>query len=104
MFGTGYGEKWMNAAIESGKWCEAVMKGGRTFTTAWRKEEKRSAELRQKKRKAEEANKVPIVLSVTARQLRRFNAALIGPHKGPPKRLWLFLCLAEIPFTRSITL
>ena len=52
----------------------------------WRKEEEKAAESRRKKREAEASDKVTVAPGVTAGQLRRFRAALIGPLQGPPKR------------------
>ena len=41
---------------------------------------------RQKKRDAEEADKVEVAPGVTVASLRRFRTALIGPTQGLPKR------------------
>ena len=41
---------------------------------------------RQKKREAEEADKVEVAPGVTVASLRRFRTALIGPTQGLPKR------------------
>ena len=54
--------------------------------TAWAKEEKKASEHRQRKREAEEADKVEVAPGVTVANLRRFRAALIGPTQGLPKR------------------
>ena len=59
------------------------MEGGRTFMATWRKDEERAAEVRRNKREAEEADKTPIALGVTAGQLRRYRAALTGPLPPP---------------------
>ena len=40
----------------------------------------------QKKRDAEEADKVEVAPGVTVASLRRFRTALIGPTQGLPKR------------------
>ena len=84
LFGIGDGEGWKTVALDPGKWWEVVMDGGRTFMVAWRKEEERAAEVRRNKRNAEEADTTPIAPGVTAGQLRRFGAALIGPPPPPP--------------------
>ena len=52
-----------------------------------REEEKEKAsENRQRKREAEEANKVEVASGVTVESLRRYRAALIRPTQGLPKR------------------
>ena len=66
LFGIGDGEGWKTVALDPDKWWEVVMEGGRTFMAAWRTEEERAAELRRKKREAEEADKAPIAPGVTA--------------------------------------
>ena len=56
---------------------------------AWVREKKRASENRQqRKREAEEADKVEVEVApeVTVVSLRRFRAALIGPTQGLPKR------------------
>ena len=53
---------------------------------AWVQEEEKAPENRQKKREAEEADKVEVAPGVTVGSLRRFRAALIGPTQGLPKR------------------
>ena len=73
-------------ALNPDKWWEVVMEGGRTFVTASRTEEERAAEVRRNKREEEEADKTPIAPGVTAGQLRRFRAALIGPLPPRPRR------------------
>ena len=45
--------------------------------TAWVKEEENASKHRQRKREAEEADKVEVVPGVTVASLRRFRAALI---------------------------
>ena len=86
LFGIGGSEGWRTAALEPGRWFEMVTEGSRRFMAAWRKEEEKGAESRRKKREAEAADKVTVAPGVTAGQLRRFRAALIGPLQGPPKR------------------
>ena len=54
---------------------------------AWVKEEEKASEHRQRKREAEEANKVEVAPGVTVASLRRFRAALVGPTQG------LFVCM-----------
>ena len=53
--------------------------------TAWRKEEEKVVGNRQRKREAEEAEKVVVVPKFTAGKLRRYRAAMVGPFPGPPK-------------------
>ena len=56
---------------------------------AWVRDEKKVSENRQRKREAEEADKIEVAPRVTVASLRRFRAALIGPTPGLPKRRWL---------------
>ena len=58
---------------------------------AWVKEEENASNQRQKKREAEEADKVEVGPGVTVTSLRPFRAALIGPTQGLPKRRRLCL-------------
>ena len=53
---------------------------------AWVKKEENASDQRQKKREAEEADKVEVAPGVTVASLRRFRAALIGPTQGLTKR------------------
>ena len=48
----------------------------------WVKEEEKASKHRQRKREAEEADKVEVAPGVTVASLRRFRAALIGPTQG----------------------
>ena len=50
------------------------------------REEENASNQRQKKRDAEEADKVEVAPGVTVASLRRFRTALIGPTQGLPKR------------------
>ena len=50
------------------------------------KEEEKASEDRQRKREAEEADKVDVAPGVTVASLRRFGIALIGPTQRHPKR------------------
>ena len=50
------------------------------------REEENASNQRQKKRDAEEADKVEVAPGVTVASLRRFRTALIGPTQGFPKR------------------
>ena len=52
----------------------------------WVKEEEKGSEHRQRKREAEEAEKVELAPAVTVASLRRFRAALIRPTQRLPKR------------------
>ena len=59
---------------------------GCRFMAAWvKEEEKASKHWRQRKREAEEVDKVEIGPGVTVASLRRFRAALIGPTQGLSK-------------------
>ena len=55
------------------------------------KEEENASGYRQRKREAEEADKVEVAPGVTVASLRHFRAALIGPTQGLPKRRRLCL-------------
>ena len=77
---------WNTAALDPGVWYSAVHEGGRRFMAAWVKEEENASSHRQKKREAEEADKVEVAPGVTVPSLRRFRAALIGPTQGLTKR------------------
>ena len=59
---------------------------GCRFMAAWVREEENASNQRQKKRDAEEADKVEVAPGVTVASLRRFQTALIGPTQGLPKR------------------
>ena len=52
----------------------------------WRDEEESAAITRQRKREAEEVDKVVVASRVSVGQLRRFRAALLGPSLAPLKR------------------
>ena len=73
-------------ALDPGAWYNTVREGGCRFMAAWVKEEENASDQRQKKREAEEADKVEVAPGVTVASLRRFRAALIGPTQGLPKR------------------
>ena len=77
---------WSTAALDPGVWYSTVREGGCRFMAAWAKEEENASNKRQKKREAEEADKVEVAPGVTVASLRRFRAALIGPTEGFPKR------------------
>ena len=81
----GIGGDWQAAALERGAWDDTVIEGGRRFVVGWREEEESTAITRQKKREAEEADKVVVASGVTVGQLRRFRAALLGPSLAPLK-------------------
>ena len=53
---------------------------------AWVREEENASNQRQKKREAEEADKIEVAPGVTVASLRHFRTALIGPTQGFPKR------------------
>ena len=53
---------------------------------AWVREEENASNQRQKKREAEETDKVEVAPGVTLASLRHFQTALSGPTHGLPKR------------------
>ena len=78
---------WSTAALDPWLWYSAVHEGGCRFMAAWWVKKKENASShRQKKREAEEADKVEVAPGVTVASLRRFRAALIGPTQGLTKR------------------
>ena len=77
---------WKTAALDPGVWYNTVQEGGCRFMAAWVREEENASNQRQKKRDAEEADKVEVAPGVTVASLRRFRTALIGPTQGLPKR------------------
>ena len=58
---------------------------------AWMREEENASNQPQKKREAEEADKVEVAPGVTVASLRYFRTALIGSTQGLPKRRRLCL-------------
>ena len=72
--------------LDPGAWYNTVHEGGCRFMAAWVREEEIASDQRQKKREAEEADKVEVAPGVTVASLRRFRTALIGPTQGLPKR------------------
>ena len=54
----GIGGEWTAVALERGAWDDTVVKGGRRFMAGWRDEEESAAITRQRKREAEEVDKV----------------------------------------------
>ena len=77
---------WRTAALDPGTWYNKVHEGGCRFMAVWMREEDASNQ-RQKKREAEEADKVEVAPGVTVASLRRcFRTALNGPTQGLPKR------------------
>ena len=77
---------WKTAALDPGAWYNTVQEGGCRFMAAWVREEENASNQRQKKRDAEEADKVEVAPGVTVASLRRFRTALIGPTQGLPER------------------
>ena len=77
---------WKAATLERGAWDDTVIEGGRRFMAGWREEEENAAISRQRKREAEEADKVVVASGLTVGQLIRFRAALLGPSLAPLKR------------------
>ena len=51
---------WSTAALDPGVWYSTVHEGGCRFMAAWVKEEENASNQRQKKREAEEADKVEV--------------------------------------------
>ena len=82
---------WNTAALDPGAWYSTIREGDCRFMVAWVKEEEKASEHRQRKREAEEADKVEVAPGVTVASFRRFRAALIGPTQGLPKRRRLCL-------------
>ena len=70
---------WKTAALDPGAWYNTVHEGGCRFMAAWAREEGNASNQRQKKREAEEADKVEVAPGVTVASLTRFRTALIGP-------------------------
>ena len=71
---------WSTAALDPpAVWYSALHEGGCRFMSTWVKEEEHTSSHRQKKREAEEADKVEVARGVTVASLRRFRPALIGP-------------------------
>ena len=64
----------------------AMRRATQSLALAWVREEENASNQRQKKRDAEEADKVEVAPGVTVASLRRFRTALIGPTQGLPKR------------------
>ena len=60
------------AALDPGVWYSAIHEGGCRFMAAWVKEEKNASNQRQKKREAEEVDRVEVPPGVTVASLRRF--------------------------------
>ena len=77
---------WSTAALDPEVWYSAVHEGGCRFMAAWGKEEENASNPWQKKREAEEADKVEVAPRVTVASLRRFRTALIGPTQGLVKK------------------
>ena len=86
----GIGGEWKVAPLERGAWDDTVIEGSRRFMAGWREEKENAAITRQRKREAEEADKVVVASGVTVGQLRRFRAALLEPSLAPLKRRPLF--------------
>ena len=77
---------WSTAALDPGAWYNLVHVGCCRFMAAGVKEKENASNQREKKREAEEADKVEVAPGVTVASLRRFQAALIGPTQGLSKR------------------
>ena len=77
---------WSTAALDPGAWYNTVHEGSCRFMAAWVREEKNASNQRQKKREAEEADKVEVATGVAVASLISFRTALIGQTQGLPKR------------------
>ena len=79
---------WRTAALDPGAWYNIIVvhEGGCRFMAAWVRDEENASNQRQKKREAEEADKVEVAPRVTVTSVRRFRTALIGSTQGLPKR------------------
>ena len=77
---------WSTAALDPEAWYSTVREEGCRCMAAWVKEEENVSEHRQRKKEAEETDKVDVAPGVTVASLRRFRAALIEPTQGFPKR------------------
>ena len=86
----GIARDWSTAALDLEVWRSTVHEGGCRFMAAWMGGEEKASVHRQRKREAEEADKVEVAHGVTAASSRRFGAALIGPTQGLPKRRRLY--------------
>ena len=86
----GVTEGWRTAALDPGAWYNKVHEGGCRFMAAWVREEENASNQRQKKREAEEADKVEDAPGVTVASVRHFRTALIGPTQGLTKRRRLY--------------
>ena len=82
---------WKTAALHPGVWYSAVREGGCRFMVAWVKEEEKASGHRQRKKEAEEADKVEVAPGVTVASLKCFRVALIGSTQGLAKRRRLCL-------------
>ena len=58
---------WSTAALDPGVWYGTVHEGGSRFMAAWVKEDEKASKHRQRKREAEEADKVAMPLGANAR-------------------------------------
>ena len=75
---------WNTAALDPRAWYSTVRDGSCRFMAAWVKEEENASEHRQRKREAEEADKVEVAPGVIVASLRRFRAVLIDPTRKAP--------------------
>ena len=82
----GVKKDWRTAALDPGAWYNTVHEGGCKLMAAGVREEENTSNQRQKKREAEEADKVEVAPGVTVANLRRFRTALNGPTQGLPKQ------------------
>ena len=77
---------WSTPALDPGVQHSTVCEGGCRFMAAWMREEEKASEHRQRKREAQEADKVEVAPGVTVASWRLFRAALIGLTQRLPKR------------------
>ena len=75
---------WNTAEPDPEVWYSTVREEGCRFMAAWVKEEEKASEHRQRKREAEEADKVEVAPEVTVASLRRFRAELIATNPRTP--------------------
>ena len=82
----GITKNWSIATPDPGVSYIIVCEGDDGVMVAWVREEENASENRQRKRGAEEADKVEAAPGVTVASLRRLKTALIGPTQELPKR------------------
>ena len=81
---------WSTVVLDPGVWYSTVREGGCSFIAAWGKDKEKASEHVQRKREAEEADKIEVAPRVAVESLRHFRAALVGPTQGLHKRRRLY--------------